>query len=235
MAAQNRLVLKILLSIGLGGVAYAATQLVPSASRLDVLLGVVVSVFVGGVVFVVQFLVDVDERLHVVEHTTDRSSQRIGTHTENIERELGEGFSKIRLATELFGLAEASQMRADEMAQVTKLVRRSTKIAYEAPGLVQRFANAEIARLSDYLKQLGDGSDLTYEGEDRDWLLGLTGSATTEIRATSLMTVDTSGRWTWRRSWRCTSGSASRFASWRLSRYLASARACATSPSSTAC
>ena len=38
----------------------------------------------------------------------------------------------------------------------------------------------EIARLSGYLQDLGQGGDVTYEGEDRDWLLGLTKVATRE-------------------------------------------------------
>jgi hypothetical protein len=48
--------------------------------------------------------------------------------------------------------------------------------------------------LSGYLKILGQGGDLNYEGEDRDWLLGLTQVATKSIDATSLTTIDAGGR-----------------------------------------
>jgi hypothetical protein len=105
-----------------------------------------------------------------------------------------DGFSKIHLASELFSLAEAAQLKTHEMEQMTKLVRTSTKITSSATSLVQEFAQAEIKRLADSLTGLADASDLSYDGEDRDWLLGLTKVARESIQATSLSTVDAGGR-----------------------------------------
>jgi hypothetical protein len=98
-----------------------------------------------------------------------------------------ERFRAISEATELFGLIEESAVQTDLLNQI---VRHSTKIGPEVPELAHRFAHREIARVSEFLKDLGDGGEATYDGEDRDWLLGLTASASESILATSLTTVD---------------------------------------------
>jgi hypothetical protein len=120
--------------------------------------------------------------------------ERLERHAQITESQISDGFSRIHLASELFGLGEASQLQPEEMREMTRLVRNSTRISAEASELVQDFAQFELTRLSGYLKQLGDGGDLTYEGEDRDWMLGLTQVARTSIKATSLSTVDAGGQ-----------------------------------------
>src|SRR5689334_24491194 len=43
--------------------------------------------------------------------------------------------------------------------------------------LAHRLAQRELSRMSEFLKELGEGGEAIYDGEDRDWLLGLTYSA----------------------------------------------------------
>src|SRR5262249_36495681 len=88
---------------------------------------------------------------------------------------------------ELFRLIEESELGKELIVQ---LLRHATSISQDSPPLIYKFAEAEISRLSRYLKDLGQGADLTYDGEDRDWLLGLTRVASKTIAATSLSTVD---------------------------------------------
>ena len=102
-----------------------------------------------------------------------------------------EQFEKISDATELFGAVEASALRID---RITQLVKIATTVAQRDDSLVSRFAQFEITRLSGYLKDLGQQAAVTYEGEDRDWLLGLTKAAVKTIDATSLTTTDAGGR-----------------------------------------
>lgn len=194
---HRQLITKIVLSLVSFVVTFGLSQLVPDGQQTDLVWGMGASLFVAGVVFIAQYLVEVEKRLDGIEikfeEHVEHTKTRLEQHAKTTEEQLSEGFSKIQFATELFGLREASQLNPEEMRQMTKLVRHSTKIASDAPSLVQEFAQAEIARLADYLKQLGDGSDLTYEGEDRDWLLGLTKVAHKSIQATSLSTVDAGG------------------------------------------
>ncbi|MGH3995290.1 MAG: hypothetical protein ACRDSN_22845, partial [Pseudonocardiaceae bacterium] len=48
-------------------------------------------------------------------------------------------------------------------------------------------------RVSDFMKGLSERGEITYDGEDRDWLLELTRNAQRSIEATSFMAVDASG------------------------------------------
>lgn len=153
------------------------------------------STFVAGVILVVQFLMEVEHRMSRVEQSQRSHSDRLELsqqeHAKLMQNQITSGISKINEATELFGQIEASAVRTDT---VTQLVRNSTKIATpQRPDLVVRFAQGEIARLSQFLKDLGEGSEVTYEGEDRDWMLGLTRQCETSIDATSLTTVDAGG------------------------------------------
>lgn len=56
--------------------------------------------------------------------------------------------------------------------------------------LLQRVARAEVERMTTFVRQLPVGGEISYDGEDREWLLGLTRAAEVSIDAISLSTVD---------------------------------------------
>jgi hypothetical protein len=177
---------RILVALLTGAVAYLITNLT-SQDQTWVLL---MSLFIGGVVLIAQFLVDLENRIEKVEY---EQRERVATieqsqanRAEETRQLISDGFSKINEATQLFGLVEASALRTDEVIQ---LVRHSTEIGPDAQPLIYRFAQAEIGRMSQFLKDLNGGT-ANYEGEDRDWLLGLAKHAKASIDATSLATVD---------------------------------------------
>ncbi len=178
----QHLPLKVLVSLALGAVGYGSSQLL-DGSHASVIRGLAVSIYVAGVTLVVQFLYEVERRLDAMEAAYER-------HASATEERISHEFKKINEATALFSLVEASALRTDA---VTQLVRNSTRIE-ASPPLVFEFAQSEIARLSEVLKAISEGADVTYEGEDRDWLLGLTKTAVATIDATSLTTVDAGGR-----------------------------------------
>jgi len=195
---HRRLITKILISFVSFWVAFGISELLPDDQQPEMIWNIGASLFVAGVVFIAQYLVEMERRLEALIRSFDdhqaRMLRQFSRHATETERRMREGFSKIHLAEELFGLREASQLQPEEITQIAKLVRNRTKITSDAPRLIQDFAQAEITRMAEYLKQMGDRSDLTYEGEDRDWLLGLTRVARHEIQATSLSTVDAGGR-----------------------------------------
>jgi hypothetical protein len=167
---------KILVTGTTGLLAFLVTTL----AQQETIWAIVMATFIGGVTLVVQFLIDFDKSLQRVEIGQEQ-------HAESIERLVREGFANINKATQLFGLIEASAVHTE---LVTQLVIHSTQIGPAMPSLVSNFAQAEMARMSDFLKELTRGGDVTYDGEDRDWLLSLTRSAGISIDATSLTTVD---------------------------------------------
>jgi hypothetical protein len=168
-STRTQFVMKIALSVVFGVIAFAATQIFDTHMPISTLVGVGVSLFIGGIAFVVQFLVDLAE------------------HIAGLESRLG----SVNEATKLIGLVEASAVRTET---VIGLVRNAATISGGSPPLISVFAGNEIARLSGYLRELGQGGDVTYkDGEDRDWLLGLTRSASVSIDAVSLTAVDVEG------------------------------------------
>jgi hypothetical protein len=178
LGVPARVLRKILVSLLVGGFAYGITEL----TNQEQIWSLTISVFVGGLVMMVQFLVTFENRLAKAEDV-------IQTATARTEEMVRDGFAKMNEATELFSLVEDSALRTDV---VTGLVRRSTQINPAAPELVLRFAQAEISRTSRLLKDLGEADQVTYEGEDRDWLLSLAGNAALSIDATSFTAVDAS-------------------------------------------
>jgi hypothetical protein len=76
-------------------------------------------------------------------------------------------------------------------AGFAKIDRSAT--AHAGPGvrpLLQRLARREIERVTEFVQQLPVGNVINYEGEDREWLLGLTAESQVSIDAISLSTVD---------------------------------------------
>jgi hypothetical protein len=179
----NRTPTKILISLAFFCVTFIATWVFEAlGAQPKVLIGFGASLFVAGVAFVVQFLYDVEKRMDTREEELDRHS------SENAAR-INEGFQKINAATHLFSLVEASALKTDA---ITQLVGNSVRIK-PSPQLVFDLAQSEIHRLSDMLKTLGDAGDLTYDGEDRDWLLGLTKHVGHSLDAIST-TLDVGGQ-----------------------------------------
>lgn len=177
--ARTRILFKVVNALVLGAIAYSVTEL----TGQDQTWSLTMSVFIGGVTLVVQFLIDFAAQLARMEAAKAR-------HAAHIEKMVEEGFAKINEATELFSLIETSALRTDV---VTQLVRHATLIDPAMHPLVSRFAQAQVGRLSDVLKELGEGGVLQYEGEDRDWLLTLVREVESTIDATSVTTVDARG------------------------------------------
>ena len=184
MASRAKLLRKIMVSLGIGALAYVITNLLAETSAEPQLVGLTLSVFIGGATLVIQVLIDFERRLVGVEDAHER-------HAEHMEELLKVGFAKINEATELFSLVEASALHTDV---VLELVRHSTQIKPSAPRLVLAFAQAEIGRTSQFVKELSEGSNVSYDGEDRDWMLALARNAQISIDAISLSTVDAGGR-----------------------------------------
>jgi hypothetical protein len=171
---------KVLVTAATGVLTYYVTNLADAQPDFQLLL----SVFLGGVVLVVQFLVDFDDRL-------ERLEQEQHVYLGRISDLIDQGLDKISEATALFALVEASPVQTE---LVTQLIRHSTGIPRDTPQLIHDLTHTEISRLSLLLKNLSEGVELTYPGEDRDWLIALTGNAHSSIYATSMSGVDSGGK-----------------------------------------
>lgn len=167
---------KALVTVALGGATFLITNALNQPEHVQITL----SILIGGIALILRFLVDFENRLAAVEQLEKDGMAEM-------KRTVGDAFCEISEATELFGLIEASALQTD---LVTQLVRNSTQISPTSPPIVYHFVQAKIRETSDFLKQLAEGGTVTYYGEDRDWLLGLTRNATTSIDAISMTAVD---------------------------------------------
>jgi hypothetical protein len=188
-AVTSPIVRKILGTLVPSGVTYLITVLFQQGQ----IWAITLATFIGGVSLVVQFLMDFDNRLHAVEiehsgrvHALQEAQRR---HATEVEFLVHQGYSKVNDATKLFSLVESSALPT---GVVTQFVQHSTQIG-QKPDLIFDFAHAEISRMSEFLREVATGGDVTYDGEDREWLLGLTRHARSSINATSLTTVDGGG------------------------------------------
>ena len=175
---------KILWTGVLGGLTYVVTDLMNQPH----IWTLTITVFIGGVSLVVQFLNDFDRRLERIGGRADDVERRQAEHAEEVRRVVAEGFGKINEVTRLFSLLEGSALRGGTVLQ---LIRNATEID-KGPALVHAFAEAEMTRTSEFLKELGRG-DATYDGEDRNWLLSLVHNTRDTLDATSTMTLDAGG------------------------------------------
>jgi len=160
---------KLLVSTVFGGAVWVLTKIF-EGDTLSTTAGwsILISLFAASVAFVVQHLIAV-EKLN-----------------EATRAELREGLLRINEANNLFDLVERSALKVD---LITQFVRNATKVDQRMPSLVQNFAQTEIERMSTLLRELEEG-DVTYEGEDRDWLLSLAKNTESTIDALSLNLVD---------------------------------------------
>ncbi|XVV09380.1 DUF6879 family protein [Actinoplanes sp. CA-131856] len=176
MSPQTGVLRTALIVLATGGLTYVVTNRLGQPPAVCLTL----AVLLGGFVLIVRFLIDFEKRLAVVEKL-----QADGVN--DMKKLVGDAFTEISDATALFGLIEASALQTD---LVTQLVRNSTTISPGSPPIVYQFAQSKIKEMSDFLKQLAEGGTVTYYGEDRDWLLGLTRNATESVDAISLAAVD---------------------------------------------
>lgn len=90
-------------------------------------------------------------------------------------------------------LAELSAMM-DRSTLGPKLLTDFLETASQLDGrvnpLLQRLARREVERVADFVRELPVGGGIVYDGEDRDWLLGLARETQHSINAISLSTVD---------------------------------------------
>jgi hypothetical protein len=175
---STSVVRKITTTLILGGGTYAITNTYDQ----PVIFSIMLSVFIGGVSLVTQFLIDFSNRLEALEVGQRR-------HLAAVKDMVRTRFANISEATELFGRVESSAMSID---LVKELAHHSANLDPSADQLIHLLAHSEIARVSDFMKELSQHSEITYDGEDRDWLLALTRNAQATIDATSFMAVDAS-------------------------------------------
>jgi hypothetical protein len=180
------IVRKIVLTAVVGGLTYLITNLTNQTQASAITL----SVLIGSVTLLVQFLIEVEQRQHAVEEQLADLGIAHVALVDRAEQGIRTQIAKLNDATRLFNLLETSNLQRESVA---KLVTLSARIPEEAPELIRSLAQAQVDRTVLFLDQLSRMAEITYDGEDRDWLLTLTQLAVTSIDATSRGSVAPDG------------------------------------------
>jgi len=104
-----------------------------------------------------------------------------------LNERMADGFAQVAKSAEFSALMQQSVLGA---ALLTDFLAAAGQTDDRVNPLLQRLARREIDRVTSFVRQLPVGSEIAYEGEDRDWLLGLTRETESSIDAISLSTVD---------------------------------------------
>ena len=159
------IILKIGFPLLIGLITLMAAQAGGMSGRNSLVLTAVITFAVA----LILFIVDTEVRISAVN-----------------ER-MVEGFAKIGKSAEFSAMMERSTLGP---ALLTDFLETAGQVDGRVNPLLQRLARREIERVTSFVRQLPVGSEIAFEGEDRDWLLGLTREAEHSIDAISLSTVD---------------------------------------------
>ncbi|MFF6783402.1 hypothetical protein [Streptomyces sp. NPDC012510] len=162
------MVLKTLITVVVGTVAYVVTNLIDQSQ--DELWKLAMSIVIGGSALIVQYMVDFEKRLDAVE-----TGQRTQT------RELHDHYTRLSDAAGLLHELDEVGMSTDD---VKRLIRGATQVGRHGTDLVKDFARAEITSLASVVTDL-TGRTAHWQRDNNEWLISLTKIARSTIDATS--------------------------------------------------
>jgi hypothetical protein len=169
---------KIFITCVAGGGTYVVTTVFDQQEMLALML----SAFVGGVTLVVQFLREVEARQGSVDHNLTA----FGRRQEDLSSQLD---VSVKTRLDNFNRTNAHLARIDagplEREPVVELLKHIADLGTSAPTLAHRLAEAEISNASTFIKGLGAGHPVTYEGDNWSWIYTLTNAVEHSIDATS--------------------------------------------------
>src|SRR5712691_985153 len=159
------LILKLGIPLLLGLITIVSANISGMTSQDSLQLGT----FVIGIFVLAMFLIDFEVRLLNLGDGLDRALR------------------KLDKSSELASLAERSAL---DTALLTDFLDVAGKAGDGINPLLLRLAQREIKRMTYLVQELPGGREIAYDGEDREWLLGLTEEAGRSVDAISLSTVD---------------------------------------------
>jgi len=178
--------LQVVIAAGSGLITFIVSNLLQDPLAVGLGEQLILSVVVGGVTLLSEILTEFGKQVR-------QSSTVTHDRLESFGEELGKRMDDFSARLEQLEVNTARQS-IEESALATDLlnrfVRRAGRMTTRSPDLVRSLAHHQVDRVSSLMRSLSLGEDVYYEGEDREWLLGLAQNAQRSIVATSLLTVD---------------------------------------------
>lgn len=185
-AGPNQLLRKLMTTALAGGGTFMVTNLTNEPQSWALVL----SLLIGGITLLVQFLVDLENRQRVVEEhvgSLERANVQVVAH---LRQTLAKEIAKIGAATALYDRLERSPLTA---GSIVKVVQLAANVFDGEQALAHQVAKVQLDNVIAFLEQLSHRREITYEGEDRDWLLALTQLCRRSMDATTRGSVSSDG------------------------------------------
>jgi len=176
--AVRRILRRIVLTVSTGCLTFVLTNLTDQPMPWALTL----SVLIGGVTLLAQFLVELEQRQELVEHRIGELERSNAAVAQRVEDTVKLEVSRFNETARLLDRLAGSALQADS---ILKLVRLSVDLPARSAPLALDVAQAEVDSVAAFLEQLNHGGEVSYDGEDRDWLLTLTNRVRRSLSATS--------------------------------------------------
>lgn len=185
-AGPSQVVRKVVITAAAGGGAFLLTDLTNQPQTWSL----VMSLLIGGIILLVQFLVDLETRQRIVEEHVGSLERANHDLVGQLRQAIAQEVAKVGAATALYDRLERSPLRADPIARLVQLAASQFD---DEQTLAHKVALSELDSVVAFLEQLSHRSQITYEGEDRDWLLALTQQSRRCMYATTRGSVTSDG------------------------------------------
>ncbi|MFI1928044.1 hypothetical protein [Streptomyces sp. NPDC020377] len=159
--------MKTLLSVFVGGATYALTVTLdqPAIWKLTA------SVFLAGAALIIQYMADFDRRLVSVTESREQELRVLSRLDEQLAS-----------VADLVGPVE--RPTSNSAGSIAHLMRRAAAVDFGGPEVVEGFVRREVSNLAVLVGGLSQ-RNVVLAGEDHDWIVSLTQSATRSIDAIS--------------------------------------------------
>lgn len=171
---------KVVYTAGTGMVAFTISQALDGLWNVPLAQQLVLSTVVGGITLLTQFLQDFEQRITRLELQQDENLRKMRLAIDS-------GFAAVSEASRFLNQVESSPLNTSALVN---LVHAAGRMSATRPELIINLSHHEVDRVTTLLRSLGEGLEVFYDGEDREWLLSLARTARVSIEATSLATVD---------------------------------------------
>lgn len=158
---------RVIVAVTTGGFAYLVSEL----AGQQPISGLILAILIGAVVLLTQLLIDFDDRIH-------------GIHQWQLNQSHDHEAAQLLRAVDNCGL---------DTRVVVDLLAKAALVGNDVADVVRAFAEYQICQTAELLEELGKGKASYEDGEDHDWILGLTRVTRRSIDAISTTTVDGSG------------------------------------------
>jgi hypothetical protein len=189
---------RILVAAGVGLAAFLASVVLDGPLQISLADQLILTAMAGSVALIGQILADFHGSLQelVAESRTSTTAlaDDVKGSLDRLRAEVARDLVDVSNASQFLRVSQTSALRPELLFG---LLDTAGELTAQDDPILRDLAEQELVRTTGFLHALRERREITYEGEDRDWLLGLTGTVRASLDAVSLHTADDARRRDW--------------------------------------